>query len=188
MKRSPNPDHEADIDLVRRMAAGDEQALAALYDRHAGKMMAVGLHMLRDQASAEDVVHDVLLEAWRKAATFDEERGSPRAWLLVRMRSRCLDRVRAARVRRDFEARDEAAPSTTARPDEGGTLGDGDRLHAALAVLPEAQRVVLERIYFAGLSSQQVADELRCPVGTVKSRVRLAMSSLRSALASQEAL
>jgi RNA polymerase sigma-70 factor (ECF subfamily) len=179
---------DEDLLAIRGIAAGDERALARLYDRHAGALMAIGLHMLRDEAAAEDAVHDVFMEAWKKVETFDAARGSVRGWLLLRMRSRCLDRVRANSVRRNLSEHDAPTPAPSPRPDEGSAGGDSDRVHAALLLLPPAQRDVLDLIYFRGLSSQQAAATLDCPVGTVKSRVRLAMTALRGALAAEESL
>lgn len=182
------PEDDEDLAAIRSIAAGDERALGRLYDRHAGSLMAIGLHMLRDEAAAEDAVHDVFMEAWKKAETFDPHRGTVRAWLLVRMRSRCLDRVRASQVRRNLPEHEAPKPAPSPRPDEASAGGDSDKVQAALLLLPPAQRDVLELIYFRGMSSQQAAATLECPVGTVKSRVRLAMTALRGALAAEESL
>ncbi|HMV65550.1 MAG TPA: sigma-70 family RNA polymerase sigma factor [Myxococcota bacterium] len=176
---------EADRDAIHRIASGDERALGRLYDRHAGSLMAIGMHMLRDQAAAEDAVHDVFMEAWKKAETFDASRGTVRGWLLLRMRSRCLDRVRAGAVRRGLTEHEAPTPAPSPRPDEARGSGDSDRVQAAMQLLPAAQRDVLDLIYFRGLSSQEAANTLECPVGTVKSRVRLAMTALRGVLAAE---
>lgn len=174
-----------DLALVRGMAAGDERCLAGLYDRHAGLLMAIGQNLLRNAVDTEDVIHDVFLEAWRRATSFDPARGSVRGWLVVKMRSRCLDRLRALATRRDLHPDD--APQPTPTPlDTFGAGADHARLHRALQALPASQREVIDLVYFRGLSSQQAADALACPAGTVKSRVRLAMQTLRAALAPQE--
>lgn len=181
---APGP-HDDDNALVRAMALGDQRALALLYDRHIRSMLAIGVHMLQDTGEAEDVAHDVFLQAWNKAVDFDQERGSVRSWLLIRMRSRCLDRIRARAVRRDVDVEDAPKPAPSPAPD--ATSGkDDDKVRAAMGRLPEAQRQVIELVYFQGMTSQDAAQTLGCPTGTIKSRVRLAMQSLRQELAPQE--
>lgn len=180
---SPTPEQTADLGCVRRLLRGDESALGELYDRHAGALLSIAHHMLSDAAAAEDAVHDVLLEAWRRADTYDAARGTVRSWLLVRMRSRCLDRLRAAKVRRDLTEHEAPVPQPAPRPDEGMAAGDVDRLHAALATLPEAQRAVVDLVYLRGLTCAAAAEALDCPLGTIKSRIRLALAALRDALA-----
>jgi RNA polymerase sigma-70 factor (ECF subfamily) len=173
---------QEDVALVRQMAAGVEAALAALYDRHARTLMAAGMHVLRDTADAEDVVHDVFMEAWRKASSYDPRRGTVRAWLLVRMRSRCLDRLRAAAVRRDADPHAVPVPAPAIAPGADAAHDDGDRVVAALHQLPTGQREVMQLIYLQGMTSQAAGAALDLPTGTVKSRVRLALRALRQVL------
>jgi RNA polymerase sigma-70 factor (ECF subfamily) len=180
---SPTPEQTADLGCVRRLLRGDESALGELYDRHAGALLSVAQHMLGDTAAAEDAVHNVLLEAWRRADAYDAARGTVRSWLLVRMRSRCLDRLRAARVRRDLTEHEAPVPQPAPRPDEGMAAGDVDRLQAALVTLPEAQRAVVDLVYLRGFTCAAAAEALDCPLGTIKSRIRLALAALRDALA-----
>src|SRR5690349_1771596 len=92
-------DNDEDARLVAAVAAGDKGALAALYDRHARLLLVLGLRILQERAAAEDVLHDVFIEAWHQAAAFDPARGTVRAWLVMRMRSRLLDRRAQARRR-----------------------------------------------------------------------------------------
>ena len=155
------------------MAAGDPAGLSRLYDSYAPRLLALGVHVLRDQGEAEDVLHDVFMEAWKRAGSFDAERAAVRTWLVVRMRSRCLDRLRARNVRADAPEARLPAP-----------VG---RIRDAVATLPDAQRRVMELLYFEGLSSREAAERIGCPVGSVKSRVRLAMTSLRRDLLTEEA-
>jgi RNA polymerase sigma-70 factor (ECF subfamily) len=175
-------DHRDDLDLVRSMALGDETSLAQLYDRHAPRLLALGRQVLREHQEAEDVAHDVFMEAWHKAASFDEHRGSVRGWLLLRMRSRCLDRVRAAAVRRDAPEHAPPRPIAFGTADDVHSGPDGERVRTALATLPDPQQQALDLLYFQGLSSSEAAAQLGCPVGTLKSRVRLAMRTLREQL------
>ena len=127
---SPDPrtpardgDPATDVRLMAALAAGDRQALGQLYDRQGPLLLALGLRMLGDRAVAEDVLHDVFLEAWHHAREFDPARGTVRAWLVTRMRSRCLDR-RTTAVRQHRLAEDAARQQDTiAQPDEGARPG-----------------------------------------------------------------
>ena len=176
---------EADDDLVRAVAReGDRRALAQLYDRHAPTMLALATKMLR-QASrreAEDLLHDVFLEVWRQAATYDPARGTVRSWLMVRLRSRALDRLKATRrygavLLGDVDLED----SRLGLADDPSATADHGAVRGALADLPPDQRVVLELGYFAGLSSSEIAATIGAPVGTVKSRAAAALAQLRVA-------
>jgi RNA polymerase sigma-70 factor (ECF subfamily) len=178
-----------DARLVGRMAGGDKSALAELYDRHAPTMLAVGIRMLGDAREAEDLLHDVFLEAWQAAAQYDPARGSVSTWLLLRMRSRTLDRIRSAGRSRTVVTDDPlgAAPSA-----EQGSAQDlpADRLaiRRALDELPPEQRRVLELAYFGGLSSSEIATAVGISIGTVKSRTAAALSKLRARLATDRGL
>jgi RNA polymerase sigma-70 factor (ECF subfamily) len=142
--------------------------------------MAVGQRILGDRREAEDVLHDVFLEVWRAAADYDEERGSVRAWLVMRMRSRALDRRKAAGFARVVPL-EERSDSTRAG-DDPSVQPDRERVKRALAELPADQRQVLELGYFEGLSSTEIAARTDTPVGTVKSRVAAALGKLRAVL------
>ena len=165
------------------MARGDSHALGVLYDRYSPVMLATAVRILGNQREAEDLVHDVLLEAWQKAADYDRSRGSVRTWLLVRLRSRALDRWRrAGRIRtQTMEARtiDEFLPALA---DDPGESVDHARVRLAVQDLPEPQRRVLELAYFEGLSSTEVAELLAIPIGTVKSRTAAGLAKLRAAM------
>jgi RNA polymerase sigma-70 factor (ECF subfamily) len=126
------------------------------------------------------VLHDVFLEVWRAAADYDEARGSVRAWLIMRMRSRSLDRRKAAGFARVVSL-DERG-DTTRSNDDPSSQPDRDTVRRALADLPPEQRQVLELGYFEGLSSTEIATRIEAPVGTVKSRVAAALGKLRAVL------
>jgi RNA polymerase sigma-70 factor (ECF subfamily) len=173
-----------DSELVQRAARGDRAALGLLYDRYAPYLLALGRRLLSDRREAEDVLHDVFLEAFRAAGQYEEARGSVRAWLLTRMRSRCLDRKKAPLARRVVPTDELHLPEPQKGAEEDPFLGpDRARVRAALGALPEEQRIVLVLGYFEGLSSSEIAEQLTLPVGTVKSRVAAALGKLRSALA-----
>jgi RNA polymerase sigma-70 factor (ECF subfamily) len=178
---------DEDIDVLRRIAAGEKAALGSLYDRHAGVMLALGVRITGMRREAEDLLHDVFLEAWRHAGDFDPRRGSVKTWLLLRMRSRCLDRVRSHAFSRTDSL--DAEPMRASAADKTDRQIDGARARGLLSALPEGQREVLELGYFQGLSFSEIAEVLGIPVGTVKSRVSAAMVKLRQDLGvEQEAL
>ena len=184
---------EDDAALVLRIASGDQQALGLLYDRYADVLLAVGLRMLKNQGEAEDLLHDVFVEAWRKAADFDPARGSVRAWLVTRTRSRALDRCKSP-------GRTRSCPLDGAEHGQVGGHGsnaqnvqnahsaedlnraDHERLRAAVACLTADQRAVMECAYFDGLSSSEIASHLGIPMGTVKSRMAAGLTRLRALL------
>lgn len=169
---------DGDGDAVAAMARGDARGLADLYARYAAVLLATARRILGDLRSAEDLVHDVFLEAWRQAHTYDHARGTVRTWLLVRLRSRALDRCRAALLRRTVPG----VPDAIAEVDDPSEAPDHRTLRAVLMNLPPEQRLVLEHAYFAGLSATEIAATLQIPVGTVKSRLGAGLKKLRSAM------
>jgi RNA polymerase sigma-70 factor (ECF subfamily) len=144
-------------------------------------MLSLASRILRDRREAEDLVHDVFVEAWRKASSFSGDRGSVRAWLLVRTRSRAIDRLRNLEVAHRHARNERAVASDTPQPAEQdpSLTPDQRRARAALAGLPEAQRQVLELAYFEGLSCSEIARRCGAPLGTVKSRLSAGMRELR---------
>lgn len=170
-----------DEQLVAQMANGDRSALATLYDRYGNLMLGVALRILPDRQTAEDLVHDVFLEAWRSSEDYDSGRGSVRAWLLIRLRSRALDRRRSGHFSRRSTLEDR--PELVEIPEEDpGLSPDRRTLRDTLLALPPEQRKVLELGYFEGLSSAEIAAELGIPIGTVKSRVAAALTRLRGVM------
>jgi RNA polymerase sigma-70 factor (ECF subfamily) len=182
-------ENDGDAQLVHAIAAGDRHALARLYDRYAPILLGVAQRVLGERREAEDLVHDVFLEAWRQSETFDPERGSVRAWLLMRLRSRAIDRRKAASHTRVVSLEDGGLPEHQARAGADDPLLGPDRtaVRRALAELPEDQRVVLLLGYFEGLSSSEIATRLGAPIGTVKSRVAAALARLRGVLGGERA-
>lgn len=175
-----------DADVISEAARGEIKALATLYDRHSGLLLAMANRMLGDKAHAEDLVQDVFMEVWRRAHAFDASRGSVRTWLLVRLRSRALDRLRSARHRRELSVED-AAPRQAAPVAEDPELSpDRAMVRDVMGQLPDDQRVVIELSYFHGLSSSEIAERMGSPIGTVKSRTAAALNKLRTAMAAVE--
>jgi RNA polymerase sigma-70 factor, ECF subfamily len=168
------------------VAAGDQLALADLYDATSRAVYGLLLRILADPGAAEEVLLDVYTQAWRQARSYSAERGSPLAWLTTIARSRAIDRLRRGRHERGRSEPLEAvaglaAAGATAEEDvtarERGAL-----VRAALAALPPEQREVIELAYYGGLSHSEIAAERGLPLGTVKTRTRLGLSRLRETL------
>ena len=177
----------ADEAALARMAQGDHDGLAELYDRHARAIYSLALRILQDRAEAEDVVQDVFAQVWTQAARYDTSRGAVAAWMLMMARSRAIDRLRSRRARPDNTA-DTGA--TLNMPDAGVpqdlqllSAEEVARLRRALAELPLLQRVALELAYYEGLTHAEIAERLEEPLGTVKTRIRQAVIRLRESLA-----
>ena len=168
------------------MARGDEQALAALYDRFGGVAYGVALRILRDASLAEDAVQDAFLAAWRTAASFDPARGSASTWLLTLVHRRAVDVVRREQRRRT-DTLDDAPVASGDRTDETAELREQRRaVQDALAQLPDDHRQALELAYYGGLSQSELAERLGVPLGTVKSRMFAALARLRDILGEQQ--
>jgi RNA polymerase sigma-70 factor, ECF subfamily len=172
----------ADLRLMQRVAAGDQAALATLYDRYSSVLYSVAMRILTDAGAAEEILQDVFLQVWRNASRFDPQRGSLSGWLLVTTRNRAIDRLR----RRAPQGPDPA-PEELAMP--GASLETGvaqDEMMAlvktALNDLAPGQRAVLEMAYFEGLTHSEIAERSGEPLGTVKTRLRSALQVLKKAL------
>ena len=167
-----------DSRLVSAVVRGDRAALASLYDRHAPVLLAVAVRILGDRALAEDVLHDVFLEAWHHAPQYDGARGSVRAWLVTRMRSRALDR--RTKNQRGAKLIDSAGHEVDARllPPAGDHADHASTRRMVAALADDLARVV-HLAYFEGLSSSEIAARIGIPVGTVKSRMARAVAALR---------
>ena len=177
------PDQDLDRQLIAGIARAEQDALSALYDRYSGLVLAVCTRMLKDRRRAEDLTHDLFLEVWNKAGTYDPARASVRTWLLVRTRSRALDRLRSAGYSRVTPVGDDPIGDKEAAPESSSPdrAPDQRAVRAAVAALPEKLRAVLELAYFEGLSSSEIGARLGVPTGTVKSRTRAALQELRAA-------
>ena len=172
---------DSDEGLIRRMLSGDETALGILYGRYGGLVYSVAKHILGDSGAAEEVLQDIFHQLWRSASSFDSARGSLSSWLLVMARNRSIDRVR----RRTPTVGEEVA-ETLHGPvlDIESVAAQNEmaaRVRAALRALPEAQRLAIELAYFEGLTQSEIAKRTGDPLGTVKTRLRTALASLKTA-------
>ena len=180
-----------DTELVARVARGDEQAIAELYDRYGTTMYTVAYRIVGQRADAEEVVLEAFAQAWRDAPRFETARGSVAAWFTMMTRSRALDMVRSQKRRtRVTETAAQEDPATApalgawqGRP--GDTVESDERrsqVVTALAQLSPPQREAIELAYYEGLSQSEIAERLKEPLGTVKTRMRSGMQKLRDLL------
>jgi RNA polymerase sigma-70 factor, ECF subfamily len=168
------------------MMAGDEAALSTLYDRYSAMLFGMLMRILRDQQAAEEVLQDLFLQLWRNAAQFDAGRGSLPAWLMVIGRNRAISRLRGRRDREVLEEKEGDYANTFASSqnieDETVRAELARNISAALAQLPDEQRQAVELAYFEGMTQSEIANRTGTPLGTVKTRVRTAMQTLRQIL------
>ena len=177
-----------DRQLLQRVADKDRDALDLLYTRYVTPVYSMALHMLKQPPLAEEVTQDVFLNIWLKAASFNVDRGQPRSWIMSVTHHRVIDVIRSRR--RTATATDPEGYETLERLPSGGASVesqvqqnlDRERIMSALATLPENQREVILLAYFEGYSQSEMAEFLSEPLGTIKTRVRLAMQKLRGAL------
>jgi RNA polymerase sigma-70 factor (ECF subfamily) len=180
-------DRAADQAALARMARGEGEAVAELYDRHARPIYSLALRILGDATEAEDIVQEVFSQAWKQAARYSASRGAVGAWLLTLARSRAIDRLRAKRARPGGVSDERVAGQLVdAGPPVDSLVLSSEqvaRVRAALDELPLLQRAAIELAYYEGLTHAEIADRLEQPLGTVKTRIRLAMLKLRDVLA-----
>jgi RNA polymerase sigma-70 factor (ECF subfamily) len=180
--RSVAPSDEA---LLERLAAGtDEAALSELYDRYQAQMYGLAMRITRDAALAQDAVQEAFMGVWRHAARYAAGRSSARTWILSITHHRAIDLVRRRRATTALPDTEETPGALTA-PDvwpEVARAADAAAIRAALGTLPEEQRQVIELAYFEGLTQVEIAGRTGAPLGTVKSRSRLGLATLRRAL------
>ena len=183
----PRPAQEDDVALLKAIAARNEAALAQLYDRYRAILFGLLMRILNNREEAEDVLQEVFLQVWRKATDFDENRGRPFTWLVTLARSRGIDRLRtlAARERvAETSAREVSEDISDAATDAFKSEQRG-LVTKALSQLPDEQKRPLMLAYFDGLTQSEIAARLGAPLGTVKTRMRTGLISLRELLAGQ---
>jgi RNA polymerase sigma-70 factor (ECF subfamily) len=169
----------ADLAAVTAMKAGDQGAIAELYDRYSSIVYAVALRVLGDTGAAEDVLQEVFLQLWRNPSAFDSARGSLAAWLAVITRHRAIDTLRKRKPETDIEG-----VIVSVAPD---LASDADRTRVAakirgvLSTMPSPQKKALEMAYFEGLTHSEIANKTGEPLGTIKTRIRAGLLALRKA-------
>jgi RNA polymerase sigma-70 factor (ECF subfamily) len=173
-----------DAALVHKITQRDEAALAALYDRYAGMLSSVLNRILRDTQAAEEILQDIFYQLWCSASRFDPARGSLPGWLLVIARNRAISRLR----RHNPAAGEEILENTVVMPfDLESTTAQQQllaRVKGALESLPKEQRAAVELAYFEGMTHSEIAERTGDPLGTVKTRLRSAIETLKRNLQS----
>ena len=177
-----------DHQLIQRVSQVDKDALEALYARFQTSVYSLAMYMLKQPALAEEATQDIFLNIWLKASSFNAERGQPRAWIMSVAHHKIVDVIRSRRrtvINTDPDDYDNlerlpaGGPSTEAQVEQ--TL-ERERIMRALETIPESQREVIMLAYFEGYSQSGMAEKLDQPLGTIKTRVRLAMQKLRTTL------
>jgi len=181
------PAQTSDNELLKAIARSDESALGSLYDRYRVILFGLLVRILNSREEAEDVLQEVFIQVWRRAAHFDESRGRAFTWLVTVARSRAIDRLRVLAARGRL--------TEAAKRDEWASVSDADTdafyaerseiVRRALQEIPEEQRVTLRLAYFEGLTQSEIAARLGTPLGTVKTRMRAGMVKLRELLGHQ---
>lgn len=182
VKTKAGPMLAADHDLLRRVAAGDRDAFAGLYDRYAPRMLGLIVRIIGNRTEAEDVLQDAMLQVWGSAGRYDPARSPADAWLLLIARSRAVDRLR----KRAVPTVGEVPEPTTPAVDPTGELvhkEEAAQARTALDRLPPEQREPVCLAFYHGLTHEQVAARLGQPLGTVKTRIRLGLIRLRDLIA-----
>ena len=165
--------------MLTRIGERDENAMEAIFRRYSGPVYSVALRVLRDSGQAEDILQEVFLQLWRRPAAFIENRGSLGAWLVVIARNRAIDLLRRRKPSDSVDDVVLASPVNVADEAERNTMMQ--RVRGVIANLPEQQRTTLELAYFEGLSHTEIASRTGEPLGTVKTRIRQALITLRKA-------
>ncbi len=182
IERTLHKDHDPSDDaLLERVFAGDQQAMAEIFDRYGGMVYSVALRVLDDPGQAEDVMQEIFFQLWRRPEAYVQGRGSLGGWLLVMARNRAIDKIRR---RKPTDTPDDVvleSKTNLASETERNLLME--KVRGVLKNLPLEQQTSLELAYFEGLSHSEIAEKTGDALGTVKTRIRLALMGLRKALA-----
>lgn len=177
-------------ELIVRTAQGDQASFTILYDASSPYVFGLVMRILGDREAAEEVTLDVYSQLWRQARSYDASRGTPGSWVMTLARTRAIDRFRAGYLERGRQAPLETAaelPGEGSNPEQQTVGLERQRLvQQAMAMLTVEQREAIALAYYWGLSQSEIADKLKLPLRTVKTRVRLGMQKLREILAPHE--
>lgn len=181
-----------DQELLVRIAAGEKDALEAIYERYSSPVYSLARYMLRSEAVAEEATQDVFLNIWLKASSYNSSRGQPKTWIMSVAHHKIIDVIRSRRRAeaisdpKEYETLD-LLPSDQLGTDEAVVSNlEAERVRRALERLPVTQQEVVTLAYFGGLSQSEIAARLGQPLGTVKTRARLALQKLREELRQED--
>jgi len=172
-------------ELLTRVAQGDQQAFAELYDRTSSRVFGLVKRLLRDHAQSEEVTQEIFLEIWQTATRYDSGKGGAMSWMLTMTHRRAVDRVRASQSSRDRDTRigiRDFAPEFDSVAENVEIQIESERVKEAMTRLTELQRQAVSLAYFGGYSHSEVSQMLKVPIGTVKTRLRDGMIRLRDEL------
>src|SRR5262245_30920192 len=184
----PVPATFQDAELMRKVALGDRAAFGQLFDRYSQLALNLAARVLNERHEAEDVVQEVFLQLWRDASSYQQSRGNVSTWIIAIARSRAIDKLRSRKSRRvldpvgeNDEIQDfaESLPDPATRPDD---LDNQLLVRKAFGSLAVDQRVAIEMAYYEGMSQSEIAEALREPLGTIKTRIRSGLLKLKQAL------
>ena len=187
--RTASSTDDADRAVLALVTAGQLEALQDLYDRYKTMAYSIAFRITSDAALAEDVVQEAFLGVWRNAGRYVESRGSVKTWMLSIVHHRAVDAVRRRRPTTDLPEREDVPPPALTLPDVWQDVSAGldrEEIAVAMATLSDVQREAIELAYWGGLTQQEISERTGTPLGTVKSRVRLGLLSLRRALVGDE--
>jgi RNA polymerase sigma-70 factor, ECF subfamily len=187
--RVEKDDQQYEIELIHRIAKGDQVAFATLYDRLSPMLYGMALRMMNDATEAEDVLQDGFVYIWQRASTFDASRGSAISWAVMIVRNKAIDRLRVRQRGERLQERAETSTELSPERDDQSALEPFLRerraeIRSALAELPLDQRESLQLAFFSGLTHEQIAEKIATPLGTVKARIRRGLLRLRQLLQS----
>ncbi len=175
----PPPSSAEDASLLALVQRGDESAMASLFDRYSKVVYSVALRVLRDPSAAEDVLQEIFMQIWRNPDSFIATRGSLGGWLAVVSRNRSIDALRRRRPTESVEDVPLASPYNLADDAERNIMTE--RAREVIVLLPAEQRKTIEMAFFDGLTHSEIAEITGDPLGTVKTRIRSALLTLRKA-------
>lgn len=167
--------------MLARIGRKDEEALSALYDRYSGLVFSEARRILRDTGAAEEILQDLFFQVWRTAERFDPARGSLAGWLLVAARNRAISKLRKKSGQTEELNENGVLFSSNVESHAAQNLLL-DKVRRVMGSLPEDQREALECAYFEGMSHSEIAEKTGQPLGTIKTRIRSAMESLKKVL------
>ena len=178
---------QSDAFLLTEIAKKETGALSGLYERYSARLYGLALKILKDESLAQDVVQDIFLKVWQNADKFEKSRGSAIAWLMILCRNRSIDKLRQREksTKRSAVFNEELNIATSFFENPLETVEQNElqkTMTNALSQLPQEQRTAIEMAFYQGFSQSEISDELKVPLGTIKTRIRLGMQKLRDFL------
>ena len=172
---------EDDATLIAKIGLQEKVALEQLYERYVDRMLGLACHILNNKSDAEEIVHDVFIEIWNKAKDYDSQKASVIGWILLRVRSRCLDKIRKQQTKKKYLEKQtiEAKIKSNNTVD---SYNDNKLLNKSLRILSDKQRLIIELNYFKGLSCAEISQYYGIPLGTVKTRLLSAMQKMKKSI------